>query len=75
MALALALPAAAQEEERTPPPQMSFGTWGIDPAALDQAIDPGDDFFAYVNQKWIEANPIPADSRATVRSTCSAEVG
>ncbi len=61
IALALALPAAAQEEERTPPPQMSFGTWGIDPAALDPTIDPGDDFFGYVNGKWIAANPIPAE--------------
>src|SRR5688572_24270428 len=60
-ALALALPAAAQDEDRAPPPQMSFGTWGIDPAALDQAVDPGDDFFAYVNDKWLKANPIPAE--------------
>jgi len=61
-ALALSLPAAAQDDaERTPPPQMSFGTWGVDPAALDPSIDPGDDFFAYVNSKWIAANPIPAE--------------
>jgi putative endopeptidase len=61
VALALALPAAAQDEDRTPPPQMSFGTWGIDPAAIDQSVDPGDDFFAYVNDKWLKANPIPAE--------------
>jgi putative endopeptidase len=61
VALAFALPAAAQEEERTPPPQMSFGTWGIDPAAIDQSVDPGDDFFAFVNDKWLKANPIPAE--------------
>jgi putative endopeptidase len=60
-ALALAFPAAAQDEERTPPPQMSFGTWGVDPAALDSSIKPGDDFFGYVNHEWIEANPIPAE--------------
>ena len=60
-ALALSVPAAAQEEDRTPPPQMSFGTWGIDPAELDQSVDPGDDFFAYVNGKWIAANPIPPE--------------
>jgi putative endopeptidase len=57
-ALAAALPAAAQEADRTPPPQMTFGTWGVDPAALDQDIKPGDDFFAYVNEKWLEANPL-----------------
>jgi len=60
-ALALSVPAAAQEEDRTPPPQMSFGTWGVDPAELDQAVDPGDDFFNFVNGKWIAANPIPPE--------------
>jgi len=59
-ALALSMPAAAQEEQRTPPPQMSFGTWGVDPTGLDTSVDPGDDFFAYVNGKWIAANPSPA---------------
>src|SRR6187200_2879391 len=58
-ALTLSLPATAQEQDRTPPPQMTFGTWGVDPAALDPAVDPGDDFFAYVNDKWLKANPIP----------------
>jgi len=41
-------------------PTMSFGTWGFDPAAIDRSIDPGDDFFGYANQKWLEANPLPA---------------
>src|SRR5690606_35710274 len=35
--------------------------WGVDPATLDPAVMPGDDFFAYVNRKWIDANPIPAE--------------
>lgn len=49
----------AQTDSATP--TMSFGTWGFDPAALDPSIDPGDDFFAYVNQKWLDANPLPAE--------------
>lgn len=32
----------------------------IDIALLDSTIHPGDDFFDYVNRKWIEQNPIPA---------------
>jgi putative endopeptidase len=56
--LALAVPAAAQE---TAPPTMEFGTWGFDPAALDTAVDPGDDFNAYANGKWIKANPLSAE--------------
>lgn len=63
MALALATPTLAQEmdSEETATPTMSFGTWGVDPAALDPAMDPGDDFFAYVNGKWLAANPLPAE--------------
>lgn len=60
-ALALALPAVAQDAERAPTPTMDFGTWGFDPDALDPAVDPGDDFFAYANGKWVRENPIPAE--------------
>jgi putative endopeptidase len=42
-------------------PTMSFGTWGFDPALLSPEIDPGNDFFAYANQKWIDANPLPPE--------------
>ncbi len=34
---------------------------GFDPAELDDGVKPGDDFFAYVNGKWIAENEIPAD--------------
>ena len=60
-ALALAAPALAQEAEAAALPSMEFGNWGVDPASLDPAVSPGDDFFAYVNGKWIDANPIPAE--------------
>jgi len=42
-------------------PTMSFGTWGVDPALLAPEITPGDDFFGYVNAKWLDANPLPSD--------------
>lgn len=71
LALALATPALAQEapaqtsaaaEEPTiAMPTMSFGEWGFDPASLSPTIDPGDDFFAYANQKWLDANPLPPE--------------
>src|SRR6266576_1494510 len=32
----------------------------IDVSLLDNTIRPGDDFFEYVNAKWIKANPIPS---------------
>lgn len=42
-------------------PTMSFGTWGFDPALLATDIKPGDDFNAYANKRWIDANPLPAE--------------
>ena len=66
LALALATPAAAEDTsaapaEEVPVPTMSFGDWGFDPDTLSTDIDPGDDFFAYANQKWLDANPLPAE--------------
>ncbi|GFZ96664.1 zinc metalloprotease [Blastomonas marina] len=40
-------------------PTMDFGTWGFDPEGIDTSVDPGDDFFAYANAKWLAANPLP----------------
>ncbi len=60
IALASALPAAAQEQ-RPATPTMEFGAWGVDLTQIDPAIDPGADFNAYVNARWVAANPIPAD--------------
>jgi putative endopeptidase len=61
MAVAIAVPASAQDGTESAPPQMHFGSWGIDPASLDPSVDPGDDFYAYVNGKWARDNPIPAE--------------
>ncbi|MEE4206754.1 MAG: M13 family metallopeptidase [Erythrobacter sp.] len=76
LALSIALPAsaheghgvietladdAAEDSAESETPTMSFGEWGVDPALLSDEIDPGDDFFAYVNQEWLDANPLPAE--------------
>lgn len=60
-ALAVAAPAAADADASIDTPTMSFGTWGFDPAEISKDVDPGDDFFAYANQKWIDANPLPPE--------------
>jgi len=38
-----------------------YGDWGIDLAARDTSVRPGDDFWAYANQAFVRAHPIPAD--------------
>ncbi|WP_379548422.1 M13 family metallopeptidase [Qipengyuania sp. DSG2-2] len=49
------------EMAEPPKPSMSFGEWGFDPRYLSEDIDPGDDFFAYANQTWLDENPLPSD--------------
>ena len=38
-----------------------LGTAGIETANMDRSVDPGDDFFRFVNGTWLENTPIPAD--------------
>ena len=51
----------AAETAKATKPTMDFGTWGVGLEMVDQSVDPGDDFNAYVNGKWIASNQIPAD--------------
>src|SRR5688500_9922323 len=38
-----------------------YGTWGVDLEGMDRTVKPGDDFFRYVNGKWLASTQIPAD--------------
>ena len=60
LALMLATPVLAADEE-SETPTMDFGTWGVGLDLLDPSVDPGDDFNAYTNGKWIAQNEIPSD--------------
>ncbi len=52
---------AGNADEAAALPTMSFGTWGFDPEYLAADIKPGDDFNAYANKTWIDANPLPPE--------------
>ena len=49
--------AAAAPATRKP----TFGTFGIDLSAMDTSVKPGDDFYRYVNGKWVSSFTMPAD--------------
>lgn len=51
---AVAAPAAAKEYLPA-----TYGGWGFDPAELDRAVKPGDDFFAFANGKWFAKEEVP----------------
>ncbi|MEO8035198.1 MAG: M13-type metalloendopeptidase [Acidobacteriota bacterium] len=38
-----------------------YGTWGVDLDGMDRSVKPGDDFFRFVNGKWVANAQIPAD--------------
>jgi endothelin-converting enzyme/putative endopeptidase len=42
-------------------PKPTFGTFGIDTAAMDTSVKPGDDFYRYVNGKWLATFEMPPD--------------
>ncbi|MEX2498224.1 MAG: M13 family metallopeptidase [Wenzhouxiangellaceae bacterium] len=57
--------AAEPAEQQTEAPAGSeasarIGDWGIDATEVSDSVDPGDDFFTYVNAGWLERSEIPA---------------
>jgi putative endopeptidase len=73
--LAGAAPILAQPAPRagTQAPRPSaasrFAPWGVDLAARDPAVKPGDDFWRHANGTWFRNNPIPADRQSWGVST------
>jgi endothelin-converting enzyme/putative endopeptidase len=59
------LVACSDESAVAPPsaeaPRAAIGTFGIDTAAMDTSVKPGDDFYRYVNGAWVSTFPMPAD--------------
>jgi putative endopeptidase len=52
---AVAVPAASG------PPHAQIGDFGIDLAARDLGVRPGDDFYRYANGRWLDTHRIPPD--------------
>ena len=41
------------------PVQPGYGKWGVETNQINTAIHPGNDFYRYVNDGWIEATTFP----------------
>ena len=66
MIAAASLHGAAQTTKSSAPPvPPRYGTWGVDVAAMDKTVSPGDDFDLYVNGGWKRKTEIPADQPST----------
>jgi endothelin-converting enzyme/putative endopeptidase len=58
------LAACGNEQAAAPAPEAqtaTIGTFGIDTAAMDATVKPGDDFYRYVNGSWVSTFRMPAD--------------
>src|SRR5262245_46129741 len=42
-------------------PKAAVGGFGVDTGQMDTSIKPGDDFYKYVNGKWLSTFKMPAD--------------
>jgi predicted metalloendopeptidase len=60
-AIALTAAACQRSEENKVAAQAPVSASGIDLAAMDKSVKPGDDFFAYANGAWVKKTEIPAD--------------
>jgi len=61
IAILTSFTSAALAEEPVSTAAKRHGSWGIDLAAMDTTVKPGDDFFRYVNGKWLASTQIPPD--------------
>lgn len=56
----------AKQETTAPKPaapvqHAAIGKWGVDLSEMDTSVRPGDNFFRYVNGKWLDTFQIPED--------------
>ena len=55
------LAVAQQTIAAAPAGKPMFGTFGMDEAGMDKAIQPGDNFYGFANGNWTRNTPIPSD--------------
>ena len=48
-------------QDRPSQDKPQLGTFGVDLSSLDTGVRPGDNFFRYVNGKWLDSATIPGD--------------
>jgi len=52
--------AATGNADDTPPPEgTTLGPWGVELAHVTPSIDPGDDFYRFVNAGWLDTAELP----------------
>jgi endothelin-converting enzyme/putative endopeptidase len=56
-----ALTALAGGSRADPAPGPKYGSWGVEYGTMDRSVKPGDDFFRYVEGKWLETVQIKPD--------------
>ncbi|MES2293487.1 MAG: M13 family metallopeptidase [Pseudomonadota bacterium] len=57
----LGAPALAADAPHKP----QFGSFGVDLSSMDKSVKPGENFFLYVNGKWLKTATIPPDRSQT----------
>jgi putative endopeptidase len=65
LALPTAYPSAHATSQNATPERLNsapaLGTFGIDTTLMDRSVKPGEDFYRYVNGKWLDTTAIPDD--------------
>src|SRR5690625_3497882 len=59
VALAAVAGTQAHAEDSADNNKARLGNWGIETANISDTVKPGDDFFTWVNQGWLDSSEIP----------------
>lgn len=49
----------AQDEKKATDNKAMLGDWGVETKNFSKTVSPGDDFFVYVNEGWLESTEFP----------------
>ena len=51
---------AVRSTPAAPSAAAAVGNWGVEILNIDTSIDPGDDFYRFVNNGWLETSELPS---------------
>ena len=59
LGLSLIFTAGTAEKLSAQETSSDYGEWGVDLSAIDDSVDPGDDFYRYVSGNWLARSQVP----------------
>jgi len=52
-------PSQSEDKAASAKEKPMYGEWGVETKNMSKTVSPGDDFYVYVNEVWLESSEIP----------------